>query len=160
MNLTAQLPRATQYSGNNTERQEFVSPKVNRNSDNQNHRGSTEVTKKPYLLASENIQSSAKPPKFKRDLHSVSSIMMSTHMKSQRYLQDQGIANQPNKSLERRGSLERLDTKHKASRNHSKMASTQSLSNLTKFIDHNGFKDNRNLDNAQEKINELFTSLE
>jgi hypothetical protein len=152
LNYTAQLPRPSSINGGTTARNQYGSPKFNRNSDSQGNRGSTDATKKPYLFTSENIQSASKPPKFKRDLRTVRSPLMSVHLKSQRYLNDKSMANVPNKSLERRNSLTQLDTSHKSRNN---LSSTQSVKNLYNLTSSKP----TDLNKVQHSMNLLFENM-
>lgn len=158
-NYTAQLPRATHISGSNTARESFVSPKFSRNAHQGINRGSTESTKTPYLLNSENVQSIAKPPKFKRDANTIRSPIDSVHLKSREYLQERSRINQPNKSLERRNSFDHFNINH--TRNNTGLGSTQSVQNFSKFIEPHSLddSDDKKLTKAQENMNNLLKSF-
>ena len=86
-NYTAQLPRSTLISGVNTSRTVYISPKQSKNSPNIVFRGSTESTKAPYLLGAENILSTAKPPKLRRETAIGRSPRETMKLKSRNYLQ-------------------------------------------------------------------------
>lgn len=157
-NYTAQLPRSTNFSGGNTARSGYISPKTSRNCKHSAQIGSTECTKTPYILGEENVQSTAKPPKFKRELKSVRAPLESVHMKSRNYLQERNEVIQPNKSLERRNSFDHFNIHN--SRNKKGLHATQSVRNLSKVIEPHSFRDDESeISKAQQNVNKLFESL-
>ena len=135
--FTAQIPRPS-ISGGANSKSGYTSPRFTKNTQELLHHVSTESTKDHYLYSSENVQSTAKPPKFKRDI--VRAPIESVHLKSQNYLQEKIKINEPKKSLERRNSFENLQLFH--SRNKAGLASTQSLKNLSQFIGNQSFREN------------------
>mmetsp|Transcript_31718 Transcript_31718/g.28095 ORF Transcript_31718/g.28095 Transcript_31718/m.28095 type:complete len:232 (+) Transcript_31718:428-1123(+) len=143
VNLTAQVPRTTKISGVNTSRSVYLSPNKDKGTPKMAYRGSTESTKTPYLLNSENIQSTAKPPKFKRDVRHVRSPRESIQFKSRNYLP------------ERHNSFDQLNFN---ALNKPKLSSTQSVKNLSHMMEPHTFRENsnNNLAKIQNGMNTLF----
>ena len=142
---TAQIPRPSFIGGSNTTRSNFVSPRESKNIHEYANRGSTESTKNPYNYNTiDHSQSFTKPPKSRKE---------QKHDSRVRCMQERYKINRPNKSLERNNSFDCPDIRQ--SRNKAGLASTQSLKNLSKFIENTSFRDQDDIElsKAQESIN-------
>jgi hypothetical protein len=145
---TAQLPRPSLVSGSITSRSNFITPSGNKNLHDFINRGTADSSKNAYATSGENAQSATKPPTFRNSHHNPRPCMV------ERYK-----VNQPNKSLERNNSFDGAMFRH--SRNKTGLASTQSLKNMSKFMEHNSFRDNDDseLFHAQQSVLQCLDNL-